>query len=73
MMEEENLSLSAEELARINAYQNEVNTYADEVMASVEAPEAATAAAEPILNLLNNHNNNNWSNLLQSLLSVLRL
>ena len=46
-MEEENLSLSAEELARIDSYQNEVDTYEAEVMASVEAPEAATAASEP--------------------------
>ena len=29
------------------AYQNEVNTYAAEVMASVEAPEATTAVSEP--------------------------
>ena len=46
-MEEENLSLSAEELARIDSYQNELDTYEAEVMASVEAPEAATAASEP--------------------------
>jgi len=46
-MEEENLSLSAEELARIDSYQNELDTYEAEVMASVEASEAATAASEP--------------------------
>ena len=46
-MEEENLSLSAEELSRIDSYQNELDAYEAEVMASVEAPEAATAASEP--------------------------
>ena len=46
-MEEENLSLSAEELSRIDSYQNELDAYEAEVMASVEAPEAATAVSEP--------------------------
>ena len=46
-MEEENLSLSAEELSRIDSYQNELDAYEAEVMASVAAPEAATAVSEP--------------------------
>ena len=46
-MEEENLSLSAEELSRIDSYQNELDAYEAEVMASVEAPEATTAVSEP--------------------------
>ena len=46
-MEEENYSLSAEELARIDAVQNEVDTYTAEVMASVAEPEAATAVSAP--------------------------